>query len=271
MINTTNEVRSKILIVEDNKSLRETVSEALLISHNVKAVDNGILALDYLKTTIPDLILLDVMLPFPIDGFSILRILKNDTRLSSIPVILMSALNSDEKITTGLEMGANDYIVKPFRMQEMSLKIRNLITIKNSIVNKMEKEIVLKMPFQNQEGFENIFKQRFESIVEKISDESSMSIQDIAEEMSMSISTLERWVKKMYQVTPKKYILNHKLFKAEIMLRQQMGTVKDIAYLLGFNSVPYFCLCFKKLYGKSPKAYTLEKITNNGKGLMQAL
>lgn len=174
MINTTNEVRSKILIVEDNKSLRETVSEALSISHNVKAVDNGILALDYLKTTIPDLILLDVMLPFPIDGFSILRILKNDTRLSSIPVILMSALNSDEKITTGLEMGANDYIVKPFRMQEMSLKIRNLITIKNSIVNKMEKEIVLKMPFQNQEGFENIFKQRFESIVEKISDESSM-------------------------------------------------------------------------------------------------
>lgn len=258
MMRPIQESRSQILVVEDNKSLRESVSEALSITHNVNAVENGILALDYLKTTIPDLILLDVMLPFPIDGFSILRILKNDTRLSSIPVILMSALNSDEKITTGLEMGANDYIVKPFRMQEISLKIRNLITIKNSIVNKMEKEIVLKMPFQHQEGYENVFMQRFESIVEKISDDSVMSIHDIANEMSMSISTLERWVKKMYNVTPKKYILNHKLFKAEIMLRQQMGTVKDIAYLLGFNSVPYFCLCFRNFYGKSPKAYTQE-------------
>jgi len=75
----TQESRSQILVVEDNKSLRESISEALSITHNVNAVENGILALDYLKATIPDLILLDVMLPFPIDGFSILRILKNDT------------------------------------------------------------------------------------------------------------------------------------------------------------------------------------------------
>ena len=263
MINTKQETRSGILIVEDNKSLRETISEALLMNHHVKTVENGILALEYLKTSIPDLILLDVMLPFPIDGFSILRILKNDTRLSSIPVILMSALNSNEKITTGLEMGANDYVVKPFRIHEVSLKIRNLLTLMNSIVNKIEKEFILKAPFQNQEGFEKLFRQRFESIVEKINDESSVSIHAIAEEMAMSISTLERWVKKLYSVTPKKYILHHKLLKAELMLRQQMGTVKDIAYLLGFNSVPYFCLCFRNLYGKSPKAYTQEKNANH--------
>lgn len=266
----TKKIVSQILIVEDNSALRDTLFETLSINHQVKAVENGILALDYLKNTIPDLILLDIMLPFPIDGFSILRILKNDTRLSTIPVILMSALSSDEKITMGLEMGANDYIVKPFRIQEISLKIRNLVSIKNSIVNKMEKEMVLRMPLQHQEGFENIFKQRFESIVEKISEESSMTIHDIANEMSMSISTLERWVKKMYNVTPKKYILNHKLFKAEIMLRQQMGTVKDIAYLLGFNSVPYFCLCFRNFYGKSPKAYTQYKMNNTDIALSHA-
>ncbi|MFW1373565.1 response regulator, partial [Vibrio parahaemolyticus] len=75
------------------------------------AVSNGIDALAVLKSEIPDIILLDIMLPFPLDGFSILRILKNDVKLAAIPVVLMSAINSDDKISMGLEMGANDYIV----------------------------------------------------------------------------------------------------------------------------------------------------------------
>jgi AraC-like DNA-binding protein len=81
-------------------------------------------------------------------------------------------------------------------------------------------------------------------------------VEEIASKMLMSVSTLERWMKKIYGKSPRKFMLSYKLAKAEIMLRQNMGSVKDIAYILGFNSVSYFCKCFKEKYGTSPLQYT---------------
>ncbi|MDP1817298.1 MAG: response regulator, partial [Leadbetterella sp.] len=133
-----------ILMVEDHKELRESLEESLSFTTNVIAVSNGIDCLEMLKKEIPDLILLDIMLPFPLDGFSILRILKNDPRLAGIPVILMSALNSDEKISMGLELGANDYLVKPLRINELLLKVKNLVGIRKEIKNQLEKKSLLK-------------------------------------------------------------------------------------------------------------------------------
>lgn len=91
-----------ILVVEDNRSFREVIFESLSSSFEVQVAKNGIQALEFLKQTIPDLVLLDIMLPFPLDGFSILRILKSEQRLSSVPVIIMSALSSDNNITLSL-------------------------------------------------------------------------------------------------------------------------------------------------------------------------
>jgi DNA-binding response OmpR family regulator len=116
---------SKILIVEDNKELRESLEESLSFTYKIIAVANGIECIEMLKKEIPGLILLDLMLPFPFDGFSILRILKNDPQLVGIPVIIMSAINSEDKINLGLELGANDYLVKPIKINELVLKIKN--------------------------------------------------------------------------------------------------------------------------------------------------
>lgn len=95
---------------------------------------------------------------------------------------------------------------------------------------------------------------KFEKIVEKYIYETAPSIDCIAREMSMSISSLERWVKKTYALSPKKYIINKKLDTAHQILITKNESVKNVAYLLGFNSVSYFCLCYKKKFGNSPKA-----------------
>ena len=247
---------STVLIVEDNNSLRETLYDILSIHHKVYKAESGTTALETLETLTPDLILLDIMLPFPLDGFSILRILKNEPKLSSIPVILISALSSEQKISEGLEMGANDYIVKPFVMNELLLKTRNLIAIRQKMKQHFENDTMLKIATDTIGDFESDFKRKFESIAENMIENSDNTIPSIAEKMSMSISTLERWTKKIYGMTPKKFILNIKIIKAEILLRQNMGSVKDVAYTMGFNSVPYFCLCFRKKYGNSPKSFT---------------
>lgn len=98
------------------------------------------------------------------------------------------------------------------------------------------------------------FKYKFEKIIEQYIYEASPSIYVIAKEMSMSISSLERWAKKVYLLSPKQYIINKKLETAHQILITKDESVKDVAYLLGFNSVSYFCLCYKKKFRNSPKA-----------------
>ncbi len=249
---TTNK-NNTVLIVEDNEDLRKNLTESLAIQHNVRSAENGSVALEMLKTESPDLILLDIMLPFPLDGFSILRHLKNEPRLSLIPVILVSGLKSDQIIMDGLKLGANDFIVKPFKLNELLLKCNNLINIKNNLKQSFEREVYLKIPNSVELDVEAEFKKKFESVVENFIEGSQNSVPLIAEKMLMSVSTLERWTRRLYNTTPKQFILNLKLNKAEIYLRQRLGSVNEIAYNLGFNSVSYFCVCFKKKYGKTPK------------------
>jgi len=191
-----------ILIVEDHKELREFLEKSLPASTKVTAVSNGIDCLEMLKKEIPDLILLDIMLPFPLDGFSILRILKNDPRLVAIPVILMSSFNSDDKISMGLELGANDYLVKPFKINELQLKIKNLVSIRKEIKNQLEKKSLLNEEDSEISSFEMSFKKNFSTAVDELMDNNSITVQELAQKLSMSISTLERWAIKYYNTTP---------------------------------------------------------------------
>lgn len=253
-----------ILLVEDHKDLREFLEQTLSLTTKVTAVSNGIDCLEMLKKGIPDMILLDLMLPFPLDGFSILRILKNDPRLSGIPVILMSSINSDEKISMGLELGANDYLVKPFKINELLLKTKNLINIRKEIKNQLEKKSLLNEEESEISSFEMSFKKNFSAAVDVLMDNNELNVQELAEKLSMSISTLERWTIKYYNSTPQKFIIRSRLIKAEMMLRQNLGSIKDIAYTSGFNSEPYFCACFKKEYGKSPLAFKKSVVEDEG-------
>ncbi|MDE3236017.1 MAG: response regulator [Bacteroidota bacterium] len=246
---------NSVLLIEDYKPLRLSLTEHLSEYYHVSSASNGIEALEMIKKHTYDIILLDLMLPFPLDGFSILKILKADERLSYIPVIIISALDNEQKIVQGLEMGANDYLVKPFNEKQLILKINNLLLIKDSILKKLESEIILKTGKQedNSKGtFESDFRKKFDALLEAEGNNNNLSIKMLAQEMSMSVATLERWVKKIYKTSPKKHMLEIKLMKAEIMLRHKMGSVNEIAYLLGFNSVSYFCTCFKQKFSKTP-------------------
>ena len=250
-----NKFNSTVLVVEDNDDLRMNLAAGLSLQHNVLQAPNGQVALDLLQNETPDLILLDIMLPFPLDGFSILRFLKNDHRLNLVPVILISGLKSEQTVMEGLKMGANDFIEKPFKINELLLKCNNLISIRSSLKQSLERELVLKMPENAMVDMESDFKSKFEKHVESFMDGPNFSIPMLAEKMLMSVSTLERWTKRIYNTTPKQYILDMKLSKAEIYLRQNLGSVNSIAYNLGFGSVSYFCVSFKKKYGKTPKSF----------------
>lgn len=248
--------RKKVLIVEDTKMLRMSLEVILQETYEVAGAADGNEALEILREFTPDIILLDLMLPYPLDGFSLLRLLKSNPSTNMIPVIIISGMSGEDKIIQGLELGANDFLVKPIKSKELLLKIRNLTGILQVNEEKVKQKRLLASKNLNSSESKDFFEDSFEAIVEKLNEDDLNTIPSIAKRMSVSVSTLERMIKAKYNMTPKQYITEIKLMKAEVLLRQGNTSVKQVSFQSGFNSVAYFCHCFKKKYGKPPKAYS---------------
>jgi diguanylate cyclase (GGDEF)-like protein len=119
----------KILIVDDAPINIQVLNEALRERYRIFFATSGEDALKLVATMLPDLILLDVMMP-DMDGYEVCRRLKNDPLLQGIPVIFVSAMSQQEDETIGLELGAVDYITKPFSPAIVQLRVRNQLELK---------------------------------------------------------------------------------------------------------------------------------------------
>jgi DNA-binding response OmpR family regulator len=116
--------QKKILVVDDEVDLVETIRFPLEAEgFNVLVAYNGEDALNQARTENPDLILLDIMLP-KLDGYKVCRLLKFDERYRNIPIIMLTARVQEKDKIIGLETGANEYITKPFDMDELLEKVK---------------------------------------------------------------------------------------------------------------------------------------------------
>ncbi|RKY52537.1 MAG: DNA-binding response regulator [Candidatus Neomarinimicrobiota bacterium] len=116
--------RGNILVVDDEEDILELVRYNLSKEgYSVTCVTSGEEALSNARSNIPDLLILDLMLP-GVDGIDVCRILKNDPKTEGIPIIILSAKGEEADIVTGLEMGADDYITKPFSPRILIARIK---------------------------------------------------------------------------------------------------------------------------------------------------
>lgn len=126
-------VKGHILVIDDEVDILEVVSYNLRKDgHQITTAGNGENALRIARQTPPDLIILDLMLP-GIDGLEVCRMMKNDARTSDIPIIMLTAKGEETDVVTGLELGADDYIIKPFSPKILSARVRALLRRKNSL------------------------------------------------------------------------------------------------------------------------------------------
>ena len=122
MQDTRSPAPQRILVVEDERSLRETLAYNLRrAGFEVRTVDDGAAGLVAARSQPPDLILLDVLLPGGVDGFEVCRLLRHELRC---PIILVSALTEEVDRVVGLEVGADDYVTKPFSTVELLARIK---------------------------------------------------------------------------------------------------------------------------------------------------
>jgi DNA-binding response OmpR family regulator len=131
-----------IAVVDDEPDIVELVTHNLKKEgFRVKEIYDGQSLFSFLRTTLPDLIILDLMLP-EIDGLEICRILKRDERTSSIPIIILTAKGSETDKVVGLELGADDYIVKPFSPRELLARVKAVL---RRVETKLEKPKLIKI------------------------------------------------------------------------------------------------------------------------------
>jgi len=124
--------RQRILVVDDEEDVLELVEYNLAKEgYDVARADTGEQALSLARAALPDLILLDLMLP-GVDGLDVCRLLKNDDRTAHVPIIMLTAKSEEADVVTGLEMGADDYITKPFSPRVLAARVKTVLRRKRS-------------------------------------------------------------------------------------------------------------------------------------------
>ncbi|MGE5629302.1 MAG: response regulator [Solirubrobacterales bacterium] len=117
----------KILVVEDEAHIRELISFNLKNQgYNIIETDNGMDAIKIIKETNPDLVLLDIMLP-GIDGFEVCKEVRRNSEVSDTPIIMLTAKGEEFDRVLGLELGADDYVTKPFGVRELMARVKAVL------------------------------------------------------------------------------------------------------------------------------------------------
>ena len=243
-----------VLIIEDHPQLRAYLVGQLTEHYRVLEAADGNVGLSLAQEQMPDLVVSDLMMPFK-DGYEITRSLKSDIRTSHIPVILLTAKAGQEAKNKGLEIGADDYLLKPFNTEELLLRISNLMK-QRAEWRKVSRKTDL--PNINKDLLNRVdreFLEKLDGALETHYAEANFSVEDLAAAVAMSKTHLNRKLKALLDISANKVIQNYRLEKAKSKLEAKDGNVSEIALLSGFNSTTYFVKVFKDKYGTTPGSF----------------
>ena len=244
----------KILVVEDAEDLRDYIAKELGRSYKILTAGNGKEALGIIRSQKVDMVISDIMMPV-MDGRELCRTIKNDTDLSYLPVILLTAIAGPDSQISSLEAGADHYIEKPFSIELLKATVQSLF-LSREILYKQFSESPL-THFNSISG--NKMDQQFmvslrEIIFEHMADE-NLDVEMLTELMHTSTSTLYRKVKANTGLKVNEYIKICRLKKAAELLAEGKYKINEVAYLTGFSSASYFATSFLKQFNISPSNF----------------
>ena len=243
-----------LLVVDDNEDFRIFMRYSLELQYRVKLAVNGNEAWEMMQEELPDLVISDVMMP-QMDGYELCKNIKNDIEISHIPIILLTAKASEEHQLEGLNVGADDYITKPFIMEVLKLRFNLIIEMnvkRQEIFNqdiKIEPSRITITPLDQQ------LVEKAIQIVEDNISETEFSVEELASSLNISRSY---FYKKMIKITGKKpieFIRTIRMKRAQQLLTESQMQVSEIAYTLGYNSPKIFSKHFKEEFNISPSEF----------------
>jgi DNA-binding response OmpR family regulator len=249
-----------VLIVEDHTDVRYLLREHLQALYRVIEARDGSEGFQQAVTVVPDLVLSDVMMP-RMNGYELCRALKGDERTCHIPIVLLTARAGREDKLTGLDTGADGYLIKPFDRSELLAQVKSLIEQRRRLRERFRGAVVLKPSEVGAAPMNEAFLNRVLTAVQDNLSDPDFDVERLGKEVGLSRSQLHRKLRALTNQPPTLMIRSIRLERAAELLRQKTGSVAEIAYLVGFSSQTYFAKCFREQFGCPPKEYALSAKT----------
>lgn len=246
-----------LLIIDDNPDIRAYVRSIFEPDYQVMEAVDGQDGLDKATQTLPDVVICDLMMP-RLDGFGFCRALKAQSVTSHIPVVMLTAKATTPDRIEGFELGADDYLTKPFNRVELHARVRNLVQQRQRLYHwfgKDRKENNDQLKPAALPPAEQLFVDRLATAVNQRLDDTTFTVEDLAGAVHLGRVQLHRKLKAVANTTATQFIRDIRLAKAAELLSEGKLSVTQVAYSVGFDNLSYFAKVFQEKYGSLPSQY----------------
>jgi signal transduction histidine kinase/ligand-binding sensor domain-containing protein/DNA-binding response OmpR family regulator len=246
--------KNSLLVVEDDKDIREYVAGIFREEYTVYEAKSGEEGLKIAREILPDIIISDVMMQNG-TGLQLCETIKKDPVTGHIPVILLTAVSNSEIKLQGVEGGADDYITKPFEKDFLVARVKSLLKSRTALQQYFYNEVTLRKTDQKISPEYREFLENCIRIVEAHLEDDDFNIKKLTQEIGMSHSNLYKKVKAISGQSVTAFIRYLRVRKAaELMIKQGMN-VNEASFQVGISDVKYFRKQFQKLFGMNPSDY----------------
>lgn len=248
-----------ILIVEDNDELRHFLKSNLKNNYRVEEAENGESGWHKIEHLMPDLIITDLKMP-EMDGLQLIDKIKKDSRISHIPIILLSAVTDVESKVAGMKAGADDYITKPFSSEYLHARIENLMLQRQQLQAFYRSQMLVSpaaytLPPLETQSQEDQFMQHLIHIMDENLDNFDLNIDFLASEIGMSRTVFFNKLKSLTGFSPVEFVREIRFERAAEYIRNTQLSVSEVSYKVGIEDPRYFSRCFKQKFGATPSEY----------------
>lgn len=245
-----------VMVVEDDDDLRAYMEHSLSTYYNIMTAADGEKAIALLQERVPDLVISDVMMPH-VNGFELVKYIRKTPQYMYLPIILLTVMDTEEKHFKGLELGADDYMPKPFSMSMLVARTSNLIHQRDNLRIAFSGSVVEKAtaPKIITEERDRKLMDVIDSWIDSHLSDPNMTLEMLYEKLGYGRSKFFAKFNSLTGKTPREYIRERKLNKAAEMLRNDEMTISEVAYKLGFSTPQYLSTCFKAYFGMTPSQY----------------
>nr|WP_293834249.1 two-component regulator propeller domain-containing protein [uncultured Arsenicibacter sp.] len=244
----------RLLIVEDNSDVREYITQLFAAKFDVHTAADGLEGWEKATRLVPDLIISDIMMPQS-DGLELCKKVKQEPKTMHIPVLLLTARAAVIHEIEGLELGADEYISKPFNPDVLTAKVNTLVYNRLKIRQYYQQKILLEPTDISIPDGDRVFLETAMAIVEKNLMEPDFSVQELVKAMAMSRSVFYRKIKSITGQSVVEFINDIRMRRAAKLLISSQLRVFEVCTLVGLEDLKYFRKAFQQVHGVSPSEY----------------
>jgi len=247
--------QNTVLIIEDNADMRRFIVDGLSHRYSCVTAEDGIKGIETAIELVPDLIITDLMMPRK-DGFEVTEVIRNDSRTSHIPIIMLTARTDIETRKFAWKSDIDEFFEKPFSSDELILRAENLLNIRQILSERVNQSLANNddSSIQRLNTKDREFIDKFRNLIAENYNEDNLNLGLLCDQLAMSERQMQRKIKAVLNQTATEYIRNYRLQQGALLLKNGL-TISEVTYQVGFSATTYFSSCFKAYYGVSPTTY----------------